>query len=143
MCHCHFPQFAKVLIAKIRLSAIRESYHPRKIPAIWYHFPTKYFKTKISHKKSSRKIYESLRTGSSALHVESSTNTQTFQTFLHQIFCSKTFGLKYSCGWWQHTKRKLKTEDFHCGQVFVCFVSMVGLPRKNISTVKIYHITVR
>ena len=33
-CHCLFPQFAKVLIAKIRLSAILESLHPRKISAI-------------------------------------------------------------------------------------------------------------
>ena len=35
-CHCRFPQFAnfKVLIAKTRLSAIRESFHTRKTPAI-------------------------------------------------------------------------------------------------------------
>ena len=35
-CHCRFPQFAKVLITNIRLSAIRESFHPRKIAAIRY-----------------------------------------------------------------------------------------------------------
>ena len=35
-CHCHFPQFTKVLIAKIWRSAIHKSFHPRKIPAIWY-----------------------------------------------------------------------------------------------------------
>ena len=35
-CHCHFPQFTKVLIVKIQLSAIGESLHPRKIPTIRY-----------------------------------------------------------------------------------------------------------
>ena len=34
VCHCRFPQFEKVLIAKIWLSAIHESFHPWKIPAI-------------------------------------------------------------------------------------------------------------
>ena len=34
-CYCRFPQFAKALIARIRLSAIRESFHPRKIPVIY------------------------------------------------------------------------------------------------------------
>ena len=36
VCHCHFPQFVTVLIIKIWLSAILESFHPRKIPAIRY-----------------------------------------------------------------------------------------------------------
>ena len=35
-CHCRFLQFTKVLIAKIWLSAVCESFHPRKIPAIRY-----------------------------------------------------------------------------------------------------------
>ena len=35
-CCCRFPQFAKDLIAKSRLSAIRESFHLGKIPAIQY-----------------------------------------------------------------------------------------------------------
>ena len=35
-CHCCFPQFAKVLIANIRPSAIRKSFHPQKIPTIRY-----------------------------------------------------------------------------------------------------------
>ena len=35
-CHCSSPQFAKVLIAIIGLTAIRESFHKRKIPAMRY-----------------------------------------------------------------------------------------------------------
>ena len=35
-CHCRVALLAKVLRAKVRLSAIREGFHPRKVPAIRY-----------------------------------------------------------------------------------------------------------